>query len=51
MFDKQIIKKYNDSTLKKEKAKLPIECKVVLLKEVKRLNKILKRLNRVDKLK
>lgn len=50
MFDKkQIIKKYNDSTLKKKKAKLPNECKLILVKEVKRLTKILKRLNRVDK--
>ena len=53
MFDKQIIKKYNDSTLKKEKEKpkesLPKECRMLLKKEVKHLTKVLKRLNRVDK--
>lgn len=39
-------KDFNKSKLKKPKEKLPLECKIVLLKEVKRLTKVLKRLNR-----
>lgn len=46
MSEKQIINKLNDSTLKKTNDILPIECKIVLQKEVKRLTRIL---NRLDK--
>lgn len=49
VFDKQIVRKCNESTIEKPKESLPKECKIVLLKEVKRLTKILNRLNRVDK--
>ena len=49
MNEKQIIKKYNDTSFKKPKEKLPIECKIILHKEINRLTRILKILNRVDK--
>lgn len=42
MNKKQIIKKYNDEP----KEKLPIECKIILRKEVNKLTRIL---NRLDK--
>ena len=46
MSEKQIIKKKNDFTLKKPNDILPIECKIILRKEVNKLTRIL---NKLDK--
>jgi hypothetical protein len=50
MNGKQVLNKLNDSTLKRANNILPIECKIILQREVNKLTRILNRLdNELDK--
>lgn len=48
--EKEIIRGLMESKLKEPNKPLPIQCKIALVREVSRLERVLMRYNRVDKI-